>query len=79
MGNDLLRRLRALERHASKDDRMTEAELFAGVARYRAALGEGFAVAGIPSADDFAAMLRRMPAWMARTFAWSAEPMDLLL
>lgn len=78
MGNELLRRLRALERGARQDGRMTEAEFAAGVARYRVALGEEHPVAGIPSAEDFETMLRRMPAWMSRVFAQSVEPMDLL-
>ncbi|CAM5423232.1 hypothetical protein SSCI18S_02361 [Sphingobium scionense] len=78
MGNELLRRLRALERGARQDGRMTEAEFAAGVARYRVALGEEHPVAGIPSAEDFETMLRRMPAWMSRVFAQSVEPMDML-
>ncbi|MBB4149809.1 hypothetical protein ACFSUK_20930 [Sphingobium scionense] len=57
---------------------MTEAEFAAGVARYRVALGEEHPVAGIPSAEDFETMLRRMPAWMSRVFAQSVEPMDML-
>lgn len=76
---DYRRRLEALERHTQQNDRMTEAEISAGVARYRCALGEGSSIAGIPSPDQFAAMLRGLPAWMARTFAFSADPADLLL
>lgn len=79
MGNELLRRLRALERDARQDGHMTEVELAAGVARYRAALGDEYPVAGIPSAEDFETMLRRMPAWMSRTFALGVDPMDMLL
>lgn len=76
---DLRHRLAALERNARHSDRMTEVELSAGVARYRVALGEGGAVAGILSADQFATMLRQMPAWMARTFALSVDPLDMML
>ncbi|WP_293920653.1 hypothetical protein [Sphingobium sp. UBA5915] len=79
MGNEFLRRLRALERGAREDGRMTEAEFAAGVARYSAALVDEHPADGIPSVKDFETMLRQMPPWLSRIFAQSVGPMDLLL
>jgi hypothetical protein len=79
MGNELRRRLSALERHAASDPRLTPPEIAAGIARYSGLLANEPIAAGIPSADAFGVMVRQMTPWMARVFVASVEPGDMLL
>ena len=74
MGNDLRRRLKALEATAASVVTISAAEIAAAVSRYSA---EGASV-GCPSADAFGTMLRSMRPGTARLFL-TAHPLDLML